>query len=584
MTYGKLEHTGLHRSWWARATGSNLLGLPVVAIYAVIGIIPIVATHPAGDIEARERLLWLAVAVIAQMGLCAVALIGGRLIGHRESRRASIARIGIVLIGGAVRGLIVQLSTDSLGLDDPASLIPRMLNSATTVLLWMAVIAILVDGQREFRRMYREAFDRDIAIAARSVDPDDPDDVVGSIDEHMRRMSRSVRQRIDDIRVDSPHVDSSAVVVQQAADAIRDLVNTQLRPLSHRLWFGDAGQPPRVRFGPVASEAISRAPILTPIVLAILTIGMIIGSAVRYGPTVAAVSGAVLIAVTVAYVALSRSKLALAHARLWNLITVPVFSLVAALMATQASAVLFDAGSDPPTIITIILGIPTFGMIVAMAHVTTDDRQSLLEAMADPQAVREAVRRVREREVATYVHNHVKSQLTASALRMREAARTDDSEGVLAAADAALDVLTRPIPDAIMLGRQSPEERLVEVTQAWQGIADVDVDLPDGLPDQVTLLVADVLAEAIANAVRAGGATHLSVTGEGRSDGLGLTITDNGTGTTEVGHGEGEPGRPSAGMGTAWLDSLVPGQWQRERTGQGSVLTVRLPLTVDVEA
>jgi len=563
MTSGKLEHSGLHRSWWARATGPNLLGLPVVAIYAVIGIIPIVATHPAGDIEARERLLWLAVAVIAQMGLCAVALIGGRLIGHRESRRASIARIGIVLIGGAVRGLIVQVSTDSLGLDDPASLIPRMLNSATTVLLWMAVIAILVDGQREFRRLYREAFDRDIAIAARSVDPDDPDDVVESIDEHLRRMSQSVRQRIDDIRVDSPHVDSSAVVVQQAADAIRDLVNTQLRPLSHRLWFGDAGQPPRVRFGPVASEAISRAPILTPVVLAILTIGMIIGSAVRYGPTVAAVSGAVLIAVTVAYVALSRLKVARTHARLWNLITVPVFSVVAALMATQASAVLFDSGSDAPTIITIILGIPTFGMIVAMAHVTTDDRQSLLEAMADPRAVREAVRRVREREVATYVHNHVKSQLTASALRMREAARTDDSEGVRAA------------PDAIMLGRQSPTERLVEVTEAWQGIADVDVDLPDGLPDQVMLLVADILAEAIANAVRAGGASQIRVDGHADGDAFVLVIADNGGPYRN----SALPTRGSPGMGSAWLDSLVPDLWERELTEQGATLRVVLPHT-----
>ncbi len=566
--------SGVNRSWWARATGPNLLGLPVVAIYGVIGIIPIVATHPAGDIPARERLLWLAVAVLAQVGLSLVALTGGRLIGQRESVGASIARISVLLIGGAVRGLIVQLSADSLGLDDPVTLIPRVLNSATTVVLWMAVIAILVDGQREFRRLYREAFDRDIAIAAQSVDPDDPDDVVGSIDDHMRRMSQSVRERIDDIRVDSPHTDSSAVVVQQAADAIRDLVNTQLRPLSHRLWFGDAGQPPRVRLGPVASEAISRAPILTPIVLAILTIGMIIGSAVRYGPAVAAVSGAVLIAVTVGYVLLSRSKVARSHARLWNLITVPIFSVMAALTSTQASAVLFDSGSDVPTIITIILGIPTFGMLVAMAHVTTDDRQSLLEAMADPQAVRDAVRRVREREVATYVHNHVKSQLTASALRMREAARADDPEGVRAAADAALDVLSRPMPDAIMLGRQSPAERLVEVTQAWQGIADVEVDLPPDLPDALTLLIADILAEAIANAVRSGGASQITVSGAQDGESFGLVITDNGGASPASTSST----APSPGLGTAWLDALVPGRWARELTDGGATLRVHLPM------
>lgn len=568
------QRSGANRSWWVRATGPNLLGWPVVAIYSVIGILPIVATIPVGDITPRERLLWLAVAVLAQVGLSVVVLIGGRLIGPGKSVGYAVARVGVVLVGGAVRGLVVQMSADSLGLNDPSSLIVRALNSSLTVVVWMGALAILIDAQREFRRLYREAFDRDIAIAARAVDAADTDEVIESVDDDMRRMSLPARQRIDEIRDASRDDGSPVLVVQQAADAIRDLVTTQLRPLSHRLWFGAAGQPPRVRLGPVASEAMSRAPILTPIVLALLTIGMIIGSAVRYGPAVAVVSGAVLIAVTMIYSLLTRSTWAQSRPRSWNLVTVPIFSTIAAVSSTQVSAVLLDAGSDVPTIITIILAIPAFGILVAVARVTTDDRQSLLDAMADPQAVRDAVRRVREREIATYVHNHVKSQLTASALRMREAARRDDSEGVRAAADAALDVLSRPLPDAIMLGRQSPTERLLEVSESWLGIADVDVDLPPDLPDALTLLIADVLAEAIANAVRSGGASRIEVVGHPEGDAFVVVITDDGRPSTT----SSAANQRSPGMGTAWLDSLVPGRWSRELTSQGATLRVRLPM------
>jgi signal transduction histidine kinase len=565
------------RSWWARATGPSLLRWPTVAIYAGVGMVPIVATIPEGDIPARDRMLWLAVAVLAQIGLSAVALLGGLIIKESQSLGARIGRVGVVLIGGALRGLIVQVSADALGLADPIDVATRMINSATTVLLWMAALAILVDGHREFRRLYREAFDRDIALTARAGSGDDGDEVVQRIDDHLRRVSTTARRRLDGIRGDPPDSDSSALVVQQAADAIRDLVTTHLRPLSHRLWFGAAGQPPRVRLGAVAQEAVSRAPLLTPAVLTLLTLGMIIGSVVRYGSAVAAVSGTVLIAVALGYVVVNRSAFAQAHPRRWNLITVPLFSVVSAVTSTQASAIVLDSGSDLPTIITIIIGIPAFGLIVGMAHVTTEDREVLLAAMSDPQAVRDAIRRVREREVATYVHNHVKSQLTASAMRMREAVRADDPEGVRAAAERAANVLSRPLPDAILLGRQSPAQRLAEVSQAWEGIADVDVDLPPDLSDGVMLVTADILAEAIANAVRSGGASHIVVTGRRIADEVLLTISDDGVGGAPSWVDDAMQGEEAPGLGTAWLDALVPGRWERDLSARGSTVRVRLP-------
>lgn len=561
----------LRRSWWTRATGPSLLSVPTVAIYFGIGILPIVATIPDADITSRERLPWLGVAVMAQLGLSIVTLLGGWCIGQRDSIGARILRVSVVAVGGALRGLIVQMSASALGLEDPTTFATRLLNSATTVLLWMVVLSILVDGHREFRRLYREAFERDVAITARTMDATVLDEIAVGVDEQVRRVSVPVRQRIDRIRRAETEADHAAEAAQQAADSIRDLVATQLRPLSHRLWFGAAGQPPSVRLGPAAAEALSRAPLLTPVVLALAVIGMIIGSAVRYGWAVAAVSGAVLILMSWAYSRLTQLPTARNHMRAWNVLTVPAFAVAAALAATQASQVLLGAGSDGPTIITIIVGIPAFGLVVAMARVTTDDRQALLEAMADPQAVRAAVMRVRQAEVAAYVHNHVQSQLTASALQMREAVHAADPERVRAAAETALDTLSQPIARGIRLRRQSPDERLCEVVTSWEGIAAVTLDLPPDLPGPCVLVIADVLSEAIANAVRSGGASRVAVTGDLQGNDIELVIVDNGVASAS-------PVRGDAGLGTAWLRSLDPDGFHREISDDGATLRVSVPL------
>lgn len=554
--------------WWMRATGEHLLGFPVIAAYAVIGILPIVATIPSGDVPASDRLPWLGVAVLAQVGLSAVALIGGLVVGDRDSTTARAARVIIVALAGAVRGIIVQVAADSLGLVDPTSALVRVANSSLTVVLWMGLLAILVDAQVEFRRSYREAFARDIAISARITD----DDTFERVDEQVRQWSAPVRQHIDEIRDELDTGTSPDRAVDEAADAIRELVAHRLRPLSHRLWFAGAGQPPRVRLIPVAEEAISRGPILTPIVMLLLVAGMVIGSLVRYGPLLAATASGALIAVTVVYlgigrfVAIPRSPW---RPRVWNLVSVPVFSIIAAVVPTAISEAIFGVGADLLTVITIAIAIPTFGLLVAMAQVTSADRRELLEAMRDPEAIRVAVRRVREQEAATYLHHHVKSQLTASAIRMREAARSEDVQGVREAANDAAHILTRPIPDAIMLDRQSPRDRLVEIADSWEGIAEVEIDLPADIDDPLLLLIGDIAAEAIANAVRSGGATSISVHSSYGEHGLEVKIRDNG-----------QPPRLSGewGMGSAWLESIVPGMWRREHSETGTTLHVRVPM------
>lgn len=572
--------------WLRRATSTSLLSAPVIGGYAVVGVVPVVATIPAGNIPWSGRSLWFVVAAVAQVCLVIISLVGSALIGSRSGAGARLARILVVALAGAARGLAIVLTSEALGVEDPSSATSRIANSTFSVVVWMLALSILVDAQRTFRRDFRQAFERDIAIAATtSMDTS----AWESVDDEVQRLSAPVRQRIQVLRDPIPDEQSSDQVVRETADAIRELVATRLRPLSHRLWFKAAGQAPRVRLWRVAIEAVRREVILTPWLVVLLVGGMAIGSVVRYGMESAAVAIGVLTGLAGAFVWIERLR----HRRVssgddtvdvalrWNLVSVPAFTLSAAFIPTAVSHIVTGAGADALTIVTIIIGIPAFALVVAMARVTSDDRQELLAAMRDPEVMREAVRRVRQQEAATYLHNHVKSALTASAMRMREAVQSDDAAGVQAAAQAAHDVLSRPIPDAIVLGRQSPLERLHEVADSWSGIAEVELELlsqlsPDDLsrlPDSALVLLADVLAEAIANAVRSGDATRVVVTGELEETALNICITDDGRERVDA-----VAGGQESGLGTAWLDSMIPGLWDRRIGPDGCRLTVTIPV------
>jgi signal transduction histidine kinase len=566
------------RSLWERVTGSAMLSLPAVACFFVIGLIPVVATVPPGDIGLDERLRWVAVGALAQSVFAIVSLTAGVIVGRRSSSAAGVARVVAVIVAGAARGAVMPWAADWFGLQDPASLWARIFNSAYTTLIWMFALAFVVEAQRRFHRDYRRLFEHDMVVAASSRRDVDLTEALSDVDEQVREWSEPVRRRVDRLRTGG---DTAETAVGEAAEAIRDLITEQLRPLSHRLWFADPAQPPRSRIGPVLREAIRGRPLFPPVIVAILTLGMSLGSVVRYGAEVASVTVAVLMAVSLVYVLLSRTPWARSNVQRWNILSLIAYGTTAGVLPSFVGFVVFADGADLPTILTVMLGVPTFALAVGMGRVTFDDRRRLLDVMADDRAVRDAVRRIREREVAAYLHNHVKSQLTASALRMKEAARSEDHAGVQAAAQAAHDVLSRPIPDAIALGWQSPWERVNEVAESWSGIARVDLRLMDqlgrarrdALPEAVIVMLADVLAEAIANAVRSGNASSIIVSGRVDGEALTVCIDDDG--------GQRESalvGEAATGLGTAWLDTMVHGLWDRRMGPEGCRLTVTIPL------
>jgi hypothetical protein len=163
----------------------------------------------------------------------------------------------------------------------------------------------------------------------------------------------------------------------------------------------------------------------------------------------------------------------------------------------------------------------------------------------------------------------VQSGLLASASVLELASISGNREHVLNSITQAQRLVGLDIASDFAQMHGNPRNRLDGLINNWKGIAEIRAQLPNELPDEELALALEVIEEAIANAVRKAHATIITIDIQSKQASLYIRIADNGTV---------EPGEP--GLGTAWLDSISNGNWNRTFSDTGSELFVALPRIV----
>lgn len=133
----------------------------------------------------------------------------------------------------------------------------------------------------------------------------------------------------------------------------------------------------------------------------------------------------------------------------------------------------------------------------------------------------------------TLLHGSVQSALTAASIRASQATVLSDSDraAILRDLDRAIDALRNPTQKHITL-----EESLTELSQTWEGICDLDIAL---LPEvakvinasqETSLVVNEILKEAVSNAVKHGAASKADISVQLLESGdLEVLVSNNGS-------------------------------------------------------
>jgi len=520
-------------------------------------------------------LLWAAVGMVGEVVVIAVfATLGTAVNRVRVLQSSAITTVGVIVTAVALRSLVVAWVAFAWGLTPFPEWGYRFGSAIVTQSGLLAVIAVLVSSftyhrgiardlatQRaqmlELRRTLNERLaESRAALAAevrRTIDP--------LIDQLDRRLTEAVRGG-----------DPRAV-----QGIVREIVDDDLRPLSHRLANPEglpsqvqrmATPPARVRI-PLPARCSLRF-LIRPLPIALLAALLASSQALRALSFIDAVvfvlSGAVVVWLLLTGI---RAAIGRWAPRLWIGLTTATF--LSTIVVWSTLVLIRALGSPSPYKIglgAMAMGV-ALGLLTAAYAVVTERRvateEELSSSIDELQVTLSVLRQhdfVARRELGYVLHGSVQSALHAAAMRL--AAHPHPDEELLASirhdiAEATARIDRSTAPNVMLV------DTLADIAELWDGTCTVrwtldhrTVRLLVESPTAATS-VAEIARECVGNAIRHGHATEVWTTISTSGDRVVLTTLDNGSEQTEW----------TPGLGSRMLDEMCV-TWRHEPAEPGT--------------
>ena len=354
------------------------------------------------------------------------------------------------------------------------------------------------------------------------------------------------------------------------ADLLMHTARDSVRPLSHGLWVAPRQDYPSMSWRQVAVFEARRnpLPILVPSVgFVLISTPLIVATSGWAGALVLAVVA--LVSIGVAF----RVGRRCIRARSGLTVPVVVGAVLAApvpIIALGAAWFSISAAAFAPAVVLLLLLLIVGGIPAAASDIASDTIADLEAMVVEREVAQLALNqehaRIR-RELAAHLHGTLQPRLVNASHAVREAARGGDVQRLEAAMRDAETALALA-DDAPAVGPCSLAQVVDTAQRDWSRLLLITWDVRAEEPLLAhAAAVAEVLREALANAVVHGQATAADVGMARDGDDLVVTVIDNGIG----------PQCGPRGLGTEVLDSATARRWTlQSRDAGGSVVTASI--------
>lgn len=502
--------------------------------------------------------------ITAVTGILYLGLIN---LSERRNRSTSLVEnISILAIVGIVRGLTFFYSLELFGINNPAPLLGRLINSTYTVVFWMGLSSLLIEMNLRFKRKYRALLAQILVLKLRDGESPDPGYAHLALD--IARMQLNIKATIQDRKpdvLDSKHA-------EDLAQALREEIDQSLRPLSQRLWVKSLYTPPVARIGSVIATAITglNYPFFLSaglyafanIVNTTQSLGLKAGGLFAFSTFVVFSLFELLRRYLVARFQTQKAKINIGFTGLIGLLVGGLVNLCFSFLNLHYSfaVAVFTSPSLPALLIA-----------VSSIKLTLQDRETMMHSLIEKVSSYKDIEydQISHGNAASYLHNSLQSELTALALQLDSLAQNPDPERNKAVMEKLDALVSQSKSEDFRNFLETPQIRLNRIVNSWDGIADVKLDLDFAIwsDSMRSSLVVSLLQEAIANSVRSGRANHVEVRGELNGDSIVVTVADNGAATLLS---------ERRGIGSQWIDRIAISDWKLEQTDSGRVLRVEI--------
>lgn len=553
-----------------------------VSLSAPLWVFGLVANEPAAFLGPREFTQTLVISALAYAVLATILLLADRVPAVRglQGIRAYLVIGSIVVLAAELRLMVFVIAYESADLPNGVSLGVRAASSALIALIGYGYLATALESWAR----YGEERDRLFASMV------DTSRRVEGHDAAVSAMSRILRQTVQGHLARArpaiaEELDALKGALEQGKDGKAELkrlhaiTDDRWRSISAEVWkqtTAPAARPGLREF--VAAYALTRPFSLPAIMIAAATMmHLVFGRALdTYEATVAlaiwlTMAGSVALSTN----AITRLRPARAVPAvlvgLVILLAFPVWLVAVDLLTADDTDLLVRIAAINVTVVVVLMlaGVSTAiarnreAILAALRH--RRDRTSVHQLQVESQLLGVA------HELAATLHGSSRSNFMAAVLRLEAVLDRGDraaafdlveelGNAILAAEDS-LDAL----PPAVIVAD------LDTVIENWRSVCGIAVDgswhdVPQHLiPDLHTVVV-----EAISDAMRHGDCAHIAITVRSSATSVALTVVNDGRQVQLQAPGH-------AGLGTALLDRLAPGDWSRGVDGDG---LTRLTVTV----
>ncbi len=471
-----------------------------------------------------------------------------------------------LLLTGVFRGLLLSYIFNLMGYEDPISLIERLLTSIFNVSVWLGFGSILIENHRRFQRRYRAMLTQILVLKLRNSSDFQPG--YSYIEEHIVEMQLRLKSSIEEIR-SAADISSAETAL---AEKFRQEIDEELKPLNQRLWVKSAYSVPSLRFKEVLKTASAELKFNFHFTAWIFAGILVLNTIALIGSTESLSYGLLSY---IAFYFLNELRMLLLRRSNNKPMALNSFFLIligfsVGLFSTFILDILgFSHSYSAALLIAPIL--PVLIITVSFIQLALSDRETLIDILTrqTEDLNEDYMDKLNRGNAASYLHNSLQSELSSLAIQLDSISRNPDpfrSELVSQKIDS---FISRSRREDFRDFLETPDLRLKRIIESWEGIASIDLSLDSMVledPSRASL-VAQLIQEAIANAIRSGHANKIEITGAFVRETIKITVSDNGRAPLET---------LKRGVGSEWIDSIAVTEWNLEHSDSGSVLTVEI--------
>ena len=486
--------------------------------------------------------------------------------------------VALVLLG-IVRGMAINVGFEILSLEPHVSALYKVFNSAISLPLWFIGIAVFVESRRQFQREFEALFLRSVRKEQTSEDMQNLNPVAddGELIQHLQAVASGLAYEIEGV-LSQP---ASQVDYAKQTSKIQDLINSELRPASAKLWNGSTLTAPKLSIPTLVRISLLDQKLKVFTASLLFAPYIFIGLNGTLGWRLAAIETllATSINILVFLVCEALFKNGLLNRRFTNVAimglsyVIPFMAIVFLLPSNMfwtdsVATIFFYQLFLTASHILILLGLNLYKLLGQQRAAVLQSFEQIIEGNQIAPISEADLIAVRDIDLARYLHGELQAGLIATSLLLQRASKTGDTDLARHALRSAANILRQDHARISQSRISSPQARLEKISTGWRGIAEVRIDL-DWIDHLETSVQNDVIAlidEGVSNAIRHAKASVISVSGTREEGIVHLEISSDGSGMTEQ----------TPGLGTKLFNELTS-SYEYAKQGDLNVLkfTVR---------